>query len=138
TEISPGPKTLAPVAVVQRDKSCEISLLFDPDITPVDCLSFLIDGTAIISPDLGFGGSPRIRFENLIENSEFGAAERSYWMVVREKGSTHRLKINFNADLTLDGAGTAYVWMRSPESGVRIDYVLENEQAVEFEVEAGA
>ncbi len=132
----PGVPQIAPAGILHRNRSCEISVAFDPDSRDAEDFSFVIDESKVVP--VGSGGSgPAVRFVNMIANSDFAAAETSPWLVAREGGISQRLTINFDEHVRLEGAGTAYAWIKEPEREIRIDHVGEEERLEPIEVAAG-
>ncbi|HWY15780.1 MAG TPA: glycosyltransferase [Rhizomicrobium sp.] len=127
---------IAPAGILHRNRSCEISVAFDPDSRDAEDFSFVIDDSKVVP--VGSGGSaPAVRFVNMIANSDFAADEVSPWLVAREGGLSQRLTVNFDEHVRLEGAGTAYAWIKSPEREIRIDHVGEEEHPDPIEVAAG-
>jgi len=72
--------------ILHRNRSCEISVAFDPTAGMPKDFSFVIDDFESGPGRLRGGSAPAVRFVNMIANSDFAAAEVSPWLVAREGG----------------------------------------------------
>jgi GT2 family glycosyltransferase len=134
---SAGIPQTAPASIRHPGRSSQISVAFDPDSRGIESFSFVIDDSKVIP--LGHEGvsAPVIRFVNMIENSDFATTDHSPWIVSHADGSSQRFKVNFDEKLTLEGAGTAYVWVKSNEKLVRVDYTQQDDEPLHLEIAGG-
>lgn len=124
-----------PAAVLFESRPSEVALAFDSERRTIDSYSLTVDGIQVIPIERAAAALTKVRFANLIDNSDFSNTEYTPWIVTREGGTIRRLRINFDVNSTLEGAGTAYAWVKPQDGQLRIEYAPSDRKPRHFGIE---